>query len=120
MSENNLEALALKWLAAFNTKDLDGLLSLYANDALHYSPMLKAKRPETNGLVIGVASLRSWWQDAFDNLPSLHYSVTSLTANRQRVFMEYRRRVNGEKDKLVAEVLEFKEGKIASSRVYHG
>jgi hypothetical protein len=53
-------------------------------------------------------------------LPSLHYKVTSLTANADRVFMEYIRTVENEEDMLVAEVLVVKENKIVASRVYHG
>jgi len=50
----------------------------------------------------------------------LHYKVTSLTSNSDRVFMEYIRTVTNEENMLVAEVLEIKEGKIIASRVYHG
>jgi len=78
------------------------------------------KKPETNGLVKGNKALHDWWQEAFEQLPTLHYKVTSLTANENRVFMEYVRSVQGESDMLVAEVLEIKEDKIVFSRVYHG
>ena len=76
--------------------------------------------PETNGLVSGKAALRAWWKDAFDRLPTLNYIPTTLTANNDRVFMEYIRKVEGEPDMLVAEVLEIKDGLIIASRVYHG
>lgn len=112
--------IANEWFAAFNEHDLEKLLALYDNDAKHYSPKLKIRRPETNGLVAGKAALRSWWQDAFERLPALHYTQTSLTANEERVFMEYTRQVPNEEDMQVAEVLEIKEGKIVASRVYHG
>jgi ketosteroid isomerase-like protein len=114
------EFIAQQWFAAFNAHDLEKLLSLYDDNAQHFSPKLKIRRPETNGFVTGKAALRDWWQDAFDRLPSLHYKVTSLTANDQRVFMEYVRKVDGEEDILVAEVLEINDGKILASRVYHG
>jgi ketosteroid isomerase-like protein len=114
------EFIAQQWFAAFNAHDLEKLLSLYDDNAHHFSPKLKIRRPETNGFVTGKAALRDWWQDAFDRLPSLHYKVTSLTANDQRVFMEYVRKVDGEEDILVAEVLEINDGKILASRVYHG
>jgi predicted SnoaL-like aldol condensation-catalyzing enzyme len=71
-------------------------------------------------MIIGKQALREWWQDAFDRLPSLNYKVTSLTANGDRVFMEYVRSVDGEENMLVAEVLIVREGKIIASRVYHG
>ena len=118
-STKNL-SIAHKWFEAFNNHNLDQLLSLYDEDAEHFSPKLKIKKPETNGLVKGKKSLHDWWQEAFEQLPTLHYKVTSLTANENRVFMEYVRTVQGENDMLVAEVLEIKEDKIVFSRVYHG
>lgn len=114
------EEIALKWFAAFNDHNLEDLLALYHDEAQHFSPKLKIRRPETKGLVKGKEALRDWWQDAFDRLPELHYEVTSLTANNERVFMEYIRQVPGEEDMLIAEVLEIEEEKIVASRVYHG
>lgn len=120
MKLQETEQIALKWFEAFNTHDLEKLLSLYDNNAKHFSPKLKIRKPETKGLVQGKEALREWWKDAFERLPSLNYMVTSLTANEARVFMEYIRKVDNEEDMLVAEVLEVKEGLIIASRVYHG
>lgn len=113
-------SIAHKWFEAFNNHNLEQLLSLYDVDAEHFSPKLKIKHPETNGLVKGQKSLHNWWQNAFENIPTLLYEVTSLTANENRVFMEYVRKVDHESDLLVAEVLDIKDGKIVFSRVYHG
>ena len=117
-SQKNL-SIAHAWFEAFNAHNLEKLLSLYDDDAEHFSPKLKVRHPETNGLVTGKQALRSWWQDAFDRFPTLHYKVTSLTSNSDRVFMEYIRTVEGEPKMMVAEVLEIKEEKIIASRVYH-
>jgi len=119
MHGNNIN-IARKWFEAFNRHELERLLMLYDDNAAHYSPKLKIRQPETNGYVKGKGALRAWWQDAFDRLPTLHYVVTSLTANDERVFMEYIRQVENEPDMLVAEVLEIKDGLIVASRVYHG
>ena len=120
MSPENLQSIAFRWFDAFYNHNLEQLLSLYDEDAKHFSPKLKIRKPETNGYVEGKSALREWWKEAFERLPSLHYKVTSLTANSDRVFMEYVRNVDGEQDMLVAEVLEVKDGKIIFSRVYHG
>ena len=120
MTPNSLQQIAFKWFDAFNSHNLDQLLSLYDDYAEHYSPKLKVRRPETNGKVSGKQALAEWWKDAFDRLPTLHYKVTSLTANERHVFMEYLRQVDGEEDMMVAEVLEVRDGKIIASRVYHG
>ena len=118
MLEN--EAIAKKWFEAFNSHNLDDLLYLYDERATHFSPKLKIRKPETNGLIKGKSELRIWWNDAFDRLPTLYYKATSLTSNKNRVFMEYIRQVEDEEDMLVAEVLEIEAGKIIFSRVYHG
>ncbi len=120
MTPEKLQSIAFRWFETFNNKEIEKLLALYDDEAEHFSPKLKTQQPETNVMVIGKAAMRVWWQDAFVRLPSLHYKVKSLTANSDRVFMEYTRQVANEDDMLVAEVLEVKNGKIISSRVYHG
>lgn len=112
--------IANLWFEAFNEHDLEKLLALYHNKAEHFSPKLKIRLPETHGLIKGKEALRSWWQDAFDRLPSLKYEVKKLTADEEQVFMEYIRHVDGEEDLKVGEVLEIKQGMIVFSRVYHG
>jgi ketosteroid isomerase-like protein len=112
-------AIAVAWFEAFNSHNLEQLLHLYHDDAAHYSPKLKLRYPETNGLIKGKAALRTWWHDAFYRLPTLKYNVISLTANEDRVFMEYTRQVDGDEDLRVGEVLEIKANKIIASRVYH-
>ena len=113
------EEIAIRWFECFNTKQLDELISLYAENARHFSPKLKLRKPETGGWIEGQAALKAWWANAFQRLPSLRYEVKTLTANEQRIFMEYLRTVQGEEDMMIAEVLEIREGKIQSSRVYH-
>src|SRR5688500_14996479 len=111
-STNNNLSIAKAWLKAFNQHDLENLLSLYDDNALHFSPKLKARHPETNGLISGKQALREWWQDAFERLPQLKYQEKTLTAGEDRVFMEYLRLVPGEENTNVAEVLEIKNGLI--------
>ena len=120
MSAQQNKEIAIKWFEAFNEHKLEKLLSLYHDNAKHFSPKLKIRQPETQGLIKGKSALRRWWQDSFDRLPSLNYEVKKLTADEEQVFMEYIRHVKGEEDLRVGEVLEIKNGLIIASRVYHG
>lgn len=120
MSAQKNELIAKNWFDAFNAHDLETLLSLYHDHAKHYSPKLKIRQPQTNGLVSGKDALRAWWKDAFERLPSLKYEVTQLTANENRIFMEYIRKVDNEEEMMVAELLVIENGKIIFSKVYHG
>ncbi len=117
--ETSIRAVADKWFEAFNEHDLEKLLSLYDENAVHFSPKLKVRQPETGGYIKGKAALRAWWKDSFDRLPSLSYQPTSFIAEGGSIFMEYIRKVDGEPDMVVGEVLKEAGGKIVNSRVYH-
>jgi len=113
-------ATAERWLACFEARDLDGLLALYADDATHTSPKIRARHPDTGGKLHGKAALRAWWADAFERLPGMRYLPTSITADGDRALLEYTRHVPGEPDLPVAEVFELEGGLIVASRVFHG
>lgn len=119
MEIDDLNNIAHKWFSAFNEHNLENLLALYHDQAEHYSPKLKLRHPETKGLIKGKSALRTWWQDAFDRLPSLQYEVIRLTPHEDRVFMEYVRHVNNEEDLYVGEMLEIRDGLIVASAVFH-
>lgn len=116
---DKLKLIANKWIEAFNNHEIDAILSLYAEDAIHYSPKLKALQPHTNGLIKGKPALKAWWTDAFDRLPNLHYQLLQLTCDDNRVFMEYTRQTPGEEDMQVGELFTINDNLIVSSRVYH-
>jgi ketosteroid isomerase-like protein len=117
---NDTATIARRWLDCFARQDLDGLLALYADDAVHTSPKIRALHPETGGELRGKPALRAWWGGAFARLAALRYDLTSVTADGDRAFIEYVRRVPGEPDLPVAEVFDVRAGVIVESRVYHG
>lgn len=53
MDSQDLNAIAHRWFDAFNKHDLEQLLVLYHHEAEHFSPKLKVRHPETNGLIRG-------------------------------------------------------------------
>ncbi len=119
MSATVTHQIALDWIDAFNAKDLDRLVGLYAENAKHFTPKLKVRQPETGGFIQGRDALRQWWQGAYDRLPTLFYKLLTVTASAERVFIEYVREVEGEEDLIVAEVFDVEHGEIVFSRVYH-
>jgi 8-oxo-dGTP diphosphatase len=113
--------VARRWLRAFNDRDLDGLVGLYADDAVHVSPKLRDRRPDTGGEIAGRAALRAWWDDAFARLPALRYEERRVVAEGDSVFLEYVRKVPGEADLVVAELYVMDgHGLIRRSHVFHG
>ncbi len=109
--------ITFKWFEAFNEHTIEKLLALYHPDADHYSPKLKIRHPETNGIIKGTEALRNWWCDAFNRLPDLNYEIISLGVDKDYVMMRYKRTVSGEEDMVVNEMLHIKDGLIISSAV---
>jgi len=116
---SELLTIANKWFDAFNDHNLEQLLSLYDENAQHYSPKIKIRHPRSKGFISGKSALRAWWQSAFTKLPTLNYELIRLTPYENRVFMEYVRHVQGEEDLYVGEMLEIENGKIVASSVFH-
>jgi limonene-1,2-epoxide hydrolase len=113
-------ALGRAWLAAFNAHDVEALVALYAEACTHTSPKIRALHPETGGALVGRAALSAWWREANARLPGLHYVCGAMTANEERVFIEYTRQAPNEPPMPVAEVFDVADGRIVASRVYHG
>lgn len=113
-------ALARRWLDAFNRHDVAALVELYADDCTHTSPKIRALHPDTGGRLVGKPALRAWWEDANRRLPGLRYEATALTANDERVVLEYLRHAPGEAPMPVAEAFDVRDGRIVASRVFHG
>lgn len=114
------EAVAQAWLDAFNAGDVARLVALYADDCTHTSPKIRAMHPETGGKLVGRAALTAWWEGALRRLPGLRYEKTALTANDDRVVLEYVRHAPDGPPSPIAEVFDVRDGRIVASRVYHG
>ncbi len=114
------EQLGHAWLDAFNRHDVDALVALYADDCTHTSPKLRVQRPETGGKLVGKAALHGWWADAMKRLPGLRYEGFAVTAQGDRVVLEYWRHAPNEAPMPVSESFDVEGGRIVRSRVYHG
>ena len=78
MAINHNLSIAHKWFEAFNNHNLEQLIGLYDDEAEHFSPKLKIKQPETNGLIKGKTALSNWWNEAFA-------AIRPIQSRRQRL-----------------------------------
>jgi hypothetical protein len=119
-TSDHLTQVAQKWILAFNTKNIELLLSLYHANAIHISPKKRRLEPESKGLISGHKNLHDWWNKAFIENPSLNYTLERCTQGKTHVFLEYTRTVEHEEATSVVELLEFDGLCISRSRVYNG
>lgn len=112
--------LARAWLAAFDARDVDALVALYAPDATHTTPRLRERLPETDGILRGASALHAWWSRSLADLPGLTYREIAVTTDAARAVIEYDRVVPGHPTERVAVSLVLVGARIVASRVHHG
>ncbi|MGY4369994.1 ketosteroid isomerase-like protein [Bradyrhizobium sp. LB1.3] len=75
---SNLAALGRTWVEAWNTGDLERVLTLYDDEAVMTSDRIPAMGFEPDGTVRGKDALRAYWGKALGLLPNLHFSLIEL------------------------------------------
>ncbi len=59
-------AFVAQWIDAWNARDIEAVLTHYADDVVFTSPTALRFVPETGGTVHGKHALRSYWTVALD------------------------------------------------------
>jgi ketosteroid isomerase-like protein len=101
----NVDAIAFseRWLAAWNSHDVESVLTQFHEDAVFTSPVAAELLPETAGLVRGKSELRRYWTRALQRIPDLRFVVEGVYQGIDTLVIAYRNQDN----KLVSEVLRF-------------
>lgn len=107
------ESFAREWIAGWNARDLDAILSHYAEDVVFVSP--KAKEITGSPRVVGRAALAAYWRAALDRSPALHFELERVYAGADCLTIAYTR--NG--SLRVAETFEFENGLVVRGYVAH-
>ena len=74
----HLAALGREWIAAWNSRDLERVLKLYAEDAEMTSDKIQALDFDSTGTLEGKAKIRIYWTKALTLLPDLHFTLIDL------------------------------------------
>ncbi len=79
---SRLLALGHDWIAAWNARDLERVLAMYAEDTEMTSDRIPAFGFGASGTVRGKAQLRAYWSAALAKLPELHFELIDLYRRR--------------------------------------
>ena len=107
------ESFARQWIADWNARDLDSILSHYAEDVIFTSP--KALEVTGAAQVVGKRALADYWRAALARSPQLAFQFERVYGGAQSVTIAYIR--NG--SLRVAETLEFENGLVVRGCVAH-
>jgi ketosteroid isomerase-like protein len=84
-----LHALGRDWVDAWNSGDLERVLTLYADDAEMTSDVIVALGFATSGTLRGKEALRRYWSKALSLHADLHFTLIDTYASPDSVVVHY-------------------------------
>jgi steroid Delta-isomerase len=122
---DDCERIHREWYECARTADTDGLLALYAEDAVLESPLVPAILDDKrDGVLRGHSELRRFFTEGAKRRPNdlVRWYRTGewLTDGRRLLIWEYPREAPGGDQVDLVEVMEIASGKIRRHRIYWG
>lgn len=90
ISSSEAAAFAHDWIAAWNSHDLEAILSHYAADIVLTSPVAAKLLNDPSGTVKGQAALRNYFQRGLEAFPDLHFELLDVMFGLSSVVLCYK------------------------------
>jgi len=108
-TETDARHFAWRWIAAWNSHDLDAILSHYAGNVILISPTAAKLLGEPSGTVRGDAALRDYFRRGLEAYPNLHFEFLDVMFGLSSIVVCYK----NQKGTKTAEFMEFgDEGRV--------
>jgi hypothetical protein len=106
---------AENWIAAWNSHDLDRILSHYADDFEMSSPVIRTIANEPSGTLKGLRAVGEYWQKALTLIPNLHFELLGVYTGANSVILHY----NGHRGFSAEFFLFGHDGKVISASAHY-
>src|SRR5438477_9908451 len=84
-----LVELGERWVAAWNTRDLEHVLTLYADDAEMTSDRIVQLGFSVQGSLRGKHNLRAYWSKALAGITDLHFKLIAVYTSPNSLVVHY-------------------------------
>lgn len=85
----NGRKFAEEWIEAWNSHDLDRILSHYSDDFEITTPMVKKILGIDTGTLKGKDKIRNYWENALKNIPDLHFKFKDAAESIDSIAIYY-------------------------------
>jgi hypothetical protein len=89
LDRNKAEAFARAWLAAWNDRDIDRILSHYSDGVVFHSPRIAHVLGTGAPSVSGKAALRDYWTEALKRAPELFFELEAVLTSSDALTLLY-------------------------------
>jgi uncharacterized protein (TIGR02246 family) len=106
MEQREAAAFARRWVTAWNDRDVEGVLSHFADDAVFTSPLADRVEPGSGGVIRGKEALRRYWTEALRLNPGLQFELLGAYFGVDALVIRFRTQEGADR----CEVLTFGSG----------
>lgn len=89
LSKEFADHFAAEWIDAWNSHDLNRILSHYTDDFEMSSPYIAQITGELSGILKGKESVRAYWAKALELKPTLHFELVSTLVGAESITLYY-------------------------------
>ena len=89
LAKSFAEHFAIEWIAAWNSHDLDRILSHYTDDFEMSSPVIAQIAGEPSGVLKGKKSIGAYWKRALELQPTLRFELAEVLTGATSVTLCY-------------------------------
>lgn len=90
----NAQDFAKEWIEAWNSHDLDRILTHYSDDVEITTPMIKMALGNDSGSLKGKEAVAIYWRQALIKLPDLHFELIDVAESINSVAVYYKSVMN--------------------------
>ena len=115
MDKDQARTFVDQWVANWNARDLESVLSHFSDDVFFTSPLAAQLVPDSAGVIRGKAALRAYWTEGLNRSPDLHFDLVGSYVGVDTVVINYR----NQRGHLINEVLMFDGPLVSRGSVAH-
>lgn len=112
------QAFAERWIAEWNHKDLEAMLSHFSEDVVFTSP--RAKAVVGSARIQGKVRLREYWTLAAQKIQRLHFTLDYVIYQKDRMAIVYTPDLDGKRIRAVEFLTFGRDGLIHEGEAMHG
>ncbi len=109
------QKFAKQWIAAWNSHNLEDILSHYSEDVEITTPMIKLAGGIESGTLRGKESVADYFEKALEKIPDLHFELVEVTEGVNSVALYYKSVMN----KMAIEVMFFDDKGLVNKMFAH-
>lgn len=111
-------SFAEAWIAAWNRKDVEGVLGCFSDKVVFTSP--RAKVVTGSPRIEGKEKLRQYWNAAITQIQTMQFTLDHVIGEGNRIGIVYVSEINGKRMRCVEFLLFGDDGLVCEGEAMHG